>query len=133
MPKKTTRTEDRWLTIITDHDIFIHKVEVKIGKTLRVITQEFGTGLNTAVGFDGTKETVTSLLNFRRQFEVDDKRFCVGYDKALERVQKHIDGKAEAAARLLTVHNHLQRLKNGVTYVREDDKPFTPERPPTHS
>lgn len=124
MPK--TRIEDRWLTVVKDYDIFIHKVEVKITpKMLTIIRQENGQGKNTALGFDGNREDVSYLVGYRTQLTHGDPRFCRTYEEALERVQKLIDEKAASAARILTRVNNLQRLKDGVTYVKHD-QPLTP-------
>lgn len=121
MPKTTTTTFEKWLVKVTDDDIFIHQVKLKEGKTLRIVPYELGLGKNTAIGFNGTKETVKTLTGYRT--EVSPRLFANTYAEALAMVQQKIDDRAAAVARGLTRVNYLQRLKDGVKYVKED-KPF---------
>lgn len=113
---------DKWVIHIDgDDDIFIHQVWLKQTPKLWMLKPfDHGEGKNTAIGFDGTKCYITSLLQWKSRFSRGDSRFYDTYEEAREALHKRLIERREAAERKLKKCGKLLDLFNSVPYEKQD-------------
>jgi hypothetical protein len=123
MPTKATTT--KWVAVLRNDDIYITEVSVKITpKQMRIVKHPYGDGKNTAVGYNGTKESKSWLLGFHTVFDKKDPRFHDTYEDARNHIRKLLEAKRDAADREVEKAAALFDLFNEVKYVKED-QPLT--------